>query len=964
MAKTSQKTLPQPAIDNGRLAISKWWSVAAIVALSATGFFSTLTNVWDSDVFWHLASGHWMLDHGQVLGTDPFSVEPMKQWVNVHWLFQVIIATLHSIGGFALLSVLKACLAGATLFAFAFGLRRRVHPAWLIGCGLMLLLTIAARIRVRPEAFTMLYLVLTILLLEGARQGGNPNRLWWLVPIMLLWVNMHGIYILGLATIWAAVGGALLDRLLKRGALSGGLLSQRALLPLVVASLACLVSPWPIEAAIQPLLLWTRVSGQNDYYSYGVSELMPTVVLHNLNWYDISVEVYLIWSAILLVVGAAVVMAINHRRTPLAHVLWMLPFVLLATLARRNIALVGPVCGYLVAVHGQAVLGMIYASTQRICQNTHVIRWAWIPALALILAIIFSYMFGSFLLGHLCVFLLAVYCVLLWEIIRDLWKVLPNIQPACVLATVLCLASIAGYATEYTYRTDNSPFRFGPGLQEPEYVTGLAKFLRDLDADGDIFVNNFGDASPFIFYESQGRSQPRHLLYMDGRLEAHTLERFVSQHQLHVALRTWKSAALLGKEEDLQIPRSIRFFVIHNDAYEPLASLAQCPRYRLIAVDPVGACFADLEWEHRNPGKPPLPIKSPDLSAFDHPLTADGLVTAWPAAQWLWYRQNAPSTYMSIGQMFLSMGQYDTDEARGSSTPLRSRCTLIGGRFLSAALREGLAPESMCKGMVAQAFQNRGFQGYYEPGGAMPVNMDLARALYLYNQIDLTNLADPNIESYAFQRLRTQFLSGQGDASQRAMIEFIRNLPPVKRVNPPVMYQGLRDRVELAVREGRKNARDENVQALPLAQRVERLCSPQIGLLDQALEELQASPREGALQMLLGDLLLRKGKPGPARKAYAACQLPPADAWQLELRRALCDWIEGNYSKADETLAKLVSSTNQPLARFYRANLLEWLGQYEQARQSIAPAQSEAKELSEPINQLKERLENPGYRNP
>jgi hypothetical protein len=111
---------PGPATDKPR----RGWLIAAIAALAVAAAAATFTEVQNYDIFWHLASGDWMLAHGRVLATDPFSIDPLPQWVNVHWLFQVIVSSLYAAGGFAALVGLKTLLGAATVIILAVAARR------------------------------------------------------------------------------------------------------------------------------------------------------------------------------------------------------------------------------------------------------------------------------------------------------------------------------------------------------------------------------------------------------------------------------------------------------------------------------------------------------------------------------------------------------------------------------------------------------------------------------------------------------------------------------------------------------------------------------------------------------------------------------------------------------------------------------------------------------------------------
>lgn len=869
---------------------SRGWVIAAAIALGLAAFASSLTYCWDSDIFWHLASGHWMLDHGKVLGTDPFGVDPMPQWVNVHWLFQLIISALHSIGGFEMLSVFKAVSATAILLVFFLSLRRHAPAGWLLLCGLAMLVTIAGRIRVRPESFTLLYLTVTILLVDSVRRGAPPQRLWWMAPIMLAWVNMHGIFILGLAVVWSAIASATIERLLGRSPhLRGNLLTQHALLAGVAATVACFVTPWPLEAVVQPLLLWTRVSGENAYFTYAVSEFFPTY--QELGTF-VGPAALAAATALAMLVNFVLGLTRRQGRVPLVHVIWLAAFVYLGALAKRNVALTGPVCGFLLAWHGKDIL-----------------------------------LSGGARLAA-----------------AKVWPVLTIVMIA------LAAAMTAGYATEYTFRKEATPFRFGAGLVRSDFPIDMAQWMARTNPkfDGDVFTYDFGDASSFMYYCSLGRDKSNRLVYMDGRLEAHDMARFINQHRIRLELKKAESAT------KVDLPKTVRFIVLKHNAGDPLIALSQSPRYRLVYVDGVAACFEDTLWSQRNGDFSPLPPDAPNLAQFDQPLTGDGQVAGTPRAVRPWWRQNPVSQDSHLGEMFLWLGQYDSSEMRGLAPPVRYRCTLMSARRLIAAAGENVTPSTVAAAMLAEAFLNRAYQNYYEPSPRTPVNMDLACSLRAYRQMDLTRLSDENVLRSAVQHIRTLMLAGQADASAAAMSEFLSNLPPVERVRPRREYYDLRD----AIGQKLQQARDETTQLLiadPIL-RAHALTSPRVGLIDKAIQELTAAQARGAdlarISLMLGDLLLRKGEVALARQAYAA-----AGGESLPLRLALCDWADGNYFKAQAALAELAGPGGEALASFYHADLLELIGDYAGARKALEGAKSDDPVLSGLIDRLRLRLE-------
>ena len=56
----------------------------------------------DPDVWWHLRTGEWILEHHAVPQTDPFSIDGMgKPWQAYSWLFELVLLKLYRAGGLA-----------------------------------------------------------------------------------------------------------------------------------------------------------------------------------------------------------------------------------------------------------------------------------------------------------------------------------------------------------------------------------------------------------------------------------------------------------------------------------------------------------------------------------------------------------------------------------------------------------------------------------------------------------------------------------------------------------------------------------------------------------------------------------------------------------------------------------------------------------------------------------------------
>src|SRR4051795_8410427 len=74
--------------------------VGVLLLAAALGSSKTIFN--DGDVSWHIATGQWILQHGAIPRTDPFSFTwAGKPWVPIEWLAEVIYASAYKLAGYS-----------------------------------------------------------------------------------------------------------------------------------------------------------------------------------------------------------------------------------------------------------------------------------------------------------------------------------------------------------------------------------------------------------------------------------------------------------------------------------------------------------------------------------------------------------------------------------------------------------------------------------------------------------------------------------------------------------------------------------------------------------------------------------------------------------------------------------------------------------------------------------------------
>jgi len=179
------------------------------VLILGTGLFvMAARSVTDPDVWWHLRTGQLIIQNHSVFHADPYSFTKFGQtWVDHEWLSQVLIFSLYRMAGWGgLIAGFAGLIAAAYLMVF---LRTPGRPYL---AGMMTVWGAVASIPcwgVRPQMVTLFLASALLLMLERSYQ--QPGILWWTPLLLLLWVNLHAGYAIGLAFLGLFLIGDALD---------------------------------------------------------------------------------------------------------------------------------------------------------------------------------------------------------------------------------------------------------------------------------------------------------------------------------------------------------------------------------------------------------------------------------------------------------------------------------------------------------------------------------------------------------------------------------------------------------------------------------------------------------------------------------------------------------------------------------------------------------------------------------
>jgi tetratricopeptide (TPR) repeat protein len=424
--------------------ISNAVAVAAGALAVAAVFLLALHKISESDTFWHLKTGEWIVTHKKVPRADPFAdADTTRAWMDWEWLFQAAIYAVYRVGGFDGLVAAKAAVAALTALALIACCRR--NGASLPAAAALALVAFCAareRLEVRPDLAMFLFATTTLLALESAR-AGKPRWLWLCPLIQVLWVNSHPSFLLGVCLVGAYATGqtasaGIAARAAGQPAGPACRQSGRWWALAAVSAAACLVNPYGPALARHAIeqLAQTGPAGV-------IGEWQPTrsLLLTEPSW-----ALRLFW-AMFWVAPAALSarLAIERLKFPWAHALVLAGASVLALRANRFTALyallAAPVLAGSLAVIGQAARARLSLPVHRANTATT----------------------SGTTLSHA-------------------WKLAGG-----AAAGALALVVIGLTVTDRWAKAENAPARFGLGVDELTVPTRAVAALKQLPADLGLF---------------------------------------------------------------------------------------------------------------------------------------------------------------------------------------------------------------------------------------------------------------------------------------------------------------------------------------------------------------------------------------------------------------------------------------------------------------------------------------------
>lgn len=528
-----------------------WWDGLLLTTLLVWTFLGLCCPLIDTDFWWHLKTGEWILSHGTVPYVDLYTyMDADKPWIDLHWGFQVLITLLHRAGGIPLVTLAKAFTITAAV-AIAWSATPLPLPTWKKALLWILpIICIVGRGNERPEMLSQLFLATWIWIVRRSEQ--QPRLIWWLPLVQLIWVNCHGLFVLGpVVGCCFAIDAGLRHFMRGRFDLdrrtSGPRLRSIGIVAGMVA-LACFINPYFVQGALFPLTLFRKFRDEKEFYSQNIGEFRPPIdffAQHGFSSIYLVSELFLF----LLAAGSLIWLLVFYQRWSPLRLLLLAGFSYLAWQATRNTNIFALVAGW-VATENFADIEAVDADIAMSHNPRANLR--------------------------------RTYCV-------------------AGLICALCLMVVTGYWNQIGDK--NRPF--GLGEAPNEFIHDAAKFAAQDGFPKRAYVAHLGQAEVYVYHNG-----PERKVFMDARLEVCTEQTFRLFNDAGKAMATG-SARWLSRyaEDDLPV------VILDSRFSRPsINGLLQTPSWRLVFADRTAAVFlpVGLADKLNLPPANPQPLIYPD----------------------------------------------------------------------------------------------------------------------------------------------------------------------------------------------------------------------------------------------------------------------------------------------------------------------------------------------------------------
>lgn len=180
-----------------------------VILLSIFSIF--IHNTTDPDLWWHLETGEYVLENGIPTSDPNFSYTAIdNEWFMHEWLSEVILFQVYELVGLVGLSIFFSVIVSLAFSFLYYSLPGRPYIPSIVTLLSALLTTLV--MNSRPQMFNVVLAIIFVALIERYKTNRlKQSILWAIIPLTILWVNLHSGFVLGFVLLGAYIVGGFLQ---------------------------------------------------------------------------------------------------------------------------------------------------------------------------------------------------------------------------------------------------------------------------------------------------------------------------------------------------------------------------------------------------------------------------------------------------------------------------------------------------------------------------------------------------------------------------------------------------------------------------------------------------------------------------------------------------------------------------------------------------------------------------------
>lgn len=325
--------------------VLKFFEKLGLLLVFILAFVFGIRLIHEPDIWWMLRTGEFIVQNG-IPETDPFSFTHYGvNWLNVKWLFEVLVYFVANSLGEGYITLLQA-LVNCIMIFFLWKISRLFNiNVWVfLIFAVLALFGLEYRMLNRPEMVS--HTMVTIFLYLWLKNYQQPGKfLFFIIPLQALWANLHEAYAIGVVVSASFVVGQFLSS--EKQNLTEKLKAiQTPLVIAILSGLAVIIHPYHLKMLWHPFEIFSQL-GENKFTTelFGISS----------NYYWSKKEVY--FTLFFLTLALLLALFFRFKKAKiiqpigLGYFILLCLFLYLATTAHRNIVFliltIFPLLGYL-----------------------------------------------------------------------------------------------------------------------------------------------------------------------------------------------------------------------------------------------------------------------------------------------------------------------------------------------------------------------------------------------------------------------------------------------------------------------------------------------------------------------------------------------------------------------------------------------------------------------------------------